>query len=373
MTDRPEHDNPDRTADALPAGAIVSPWNRKRILHGVRVFVGLTVAGLLVLLALGKLEGTLEHMRHLLPWALAVGLAQAAFDVVAGGARIWLLTRAFGHRIGIGPAIVANGGNIFLGGLTPSQTGGGVAQLYVLIRGGTPLNVAMIASLVGFLGTAVALLAAALVVATVDVSVQLPAGLLAFSWGTVGLFLVVVGLFAVSVPRPEVYRGGLRRCLARVPGLRSRLQGSRRLLRLERTLEDFSTLMRRAGRHHPWKIAASVALSALIYLNKFVLGWVVLAGLGVAAPFGQVLYLQAMQYLIVYFAPTPGASGLAEVSAAAIMHPLMAGTRFGAFVLLWRTFSLYLPMLFGGFMLARYALAGERRVSDRRLDARASA
>jgi uncharacterized protein (TIRG00374 family) len=165
----------------------------------------------------------------------------------------------------------------------------------------------------------------------------------------------------------------LRRFLAHVPGLRSRLQGSRRFKRLERTLEDFSTLMRRAGRHHPWQIAAGIMLSALIYLNKCLVGWVVLAGLGVAAPLGQVLYLQAVQYLVVYFAPTPGASGLAELSAAAIMQPLMPAAAFGAFVLLWRTFSLYLPMLLGGVLLARDALAGDRRATDHHLDLRASA
>jgi hypothetical protein len=101
-------------------------------------------------------------------------------------------------------------------------------------------------------------------------------------------------------------------------------------------------------------------MSLLIYLNKFLVAWVILQGLGMPAPLAEVLRLQELQYLVVYFAPTPGASGLAELSAAQIMHPLVPSAVFGAYVILWRTFTLYLPMTWGGLLLTRTFLVRDR-------------
>lgn len=340
-----------------------SPWNRRRLLRGAQLFVGLTLAAILVLFARGKLVGTAEELAHLSGWALAVGALQSIFDVLGGGVRIWLLSRAFGYPIGLGTALVANGGNVFLGGITPSQTGGGLAQLYVMKRAGMPVSAALVASLVAFLGTVLVLLAAGLMVVLVR-AVKLPTGLQLFSWATVALFLAIVGLFALSLPAPEVYRGGLRRLFGRLPLVGARLQAWRRVGDLERMLEDFASRIRQAGRRHKLEIAGGFLISALIYGNKFLVAWVVLAGLGLAPPLRDVLYLQELQYLVMYFAPTPGASGLAELSAAEIMKPLVPSHSLGAFVLVWRTFSLFLPMLLGGALLVRHFLSRARPGAD---------
>jgi len=55
--------------------------------------------------------------------------------------------------------------------------------------------------------------------------------------------------------------------------------------------------------------------------------------------------------IVLYFAPTPGASGFAEISAAAIMGAMLPEGHLGAFVVLWRMFSLYVPMALGGTLL----------------------
>jgi uncharacterized protein (TIRG00374 family) len=100
--------------------------------------------------------------------------------------------------------------------------------------------------------------------------------------------------------------------------------------------------------------AAGLVLTALIYFNKFVIAYVVLKGLGVSAGFWEVVYAQLVMMLIFYFSPSPGAAGIAEVSMAAVMGNIVPDGYEGAFVLLWRFFSLYASLAIGAFVLLRY-------------------
>lgn len=338
----------------------VVPWNRAQILRGTQIFVGLTLIGLLVLFLRGRLGTSFEALRHLSLGIVAVGVLQGFADLLMGGWRIQCLVRAFDVDVSLRHAIAANGGNVFLGGLTPSQTGGGAAQIYVLLAAGVRTRVALIASLVSWLGTIVAFLLVGVSILMWQPQSGLPTGYRVFSGATVVIFSSIVFLFLLTLPRPTLYRGRLRAVLGIVPVWGRRWSSSRRIRQAEIGLALFARLMRVALRRHPWRIAAGFALSALIYLNKFLVAWVIVQGLGLQASLAEVLRLQELQYLVVYFAPTPGASGLAELSASQIMQTVVPAASFGSYVILWRTFTLYLPMTWGGLLLTRTFLVRER-------------
>ncbi len=273
-----------------------------------------------------------------------------------GGLRIQVLVQAFGGQVRLRNCVVANGGNILLGGLTPSQTGGGAAQLYVLMRAGVRARVAIVASLVSWLGTILVFLIAGISLLVWEPDHGLHGSYRVFSGATVAIFSTIAAVFLLAIPKPTLYRGRLRALLAVLPIWGKSVSQSRQVRRFEIGLSHYARLMRVAIRQHPGRVVGGFLLSGLIYLNKFLVAYVILHGLGLAAPLAEVLYLQELQYLVVYFAPTPGASGLAELSAAEIMRSLVPASEFGPYVILWRTFTLYLPMLFGGVLLARIFL-----------------
>jgi len=342
------------TPPQATAGA--PPWTRRRLWWGLQLFVVSTLAAFGFLSVQGELRGNL-HLLVAMPLpVLALALVLSGLDVFLGGLRIWVLTRAFGGAITLVTANVANAANIFLGGITPSQTGGGAAQLYIMMRAGLSFRVASVASVVGFLGTVVALLGGGSVVALLRPGFAFPAGFRLFSAGTVSLFAAVLLVFLVAIPVSGKRSGWLHSALGRVPALGRRVARSPRLLQFERTLADFAALVHEGGREQREWIAVGFALSALIYLNKFLLAWIVLRGLGLDPRLTDVLYLQVVQYLVMYFAPTPGASGVAELAAARIMSPVVPDSHFTAYVLLWRTFTLYAPMVAGGLLLLREAV-----------------
>ena len=90
-----------------------------------------------------------------------------------------------------------------------------------------------------------------------------------------------------------------------------------------------------------------------VFFNKFVIAWVVLRGLGVEANFWEVVYAQLVLILIFYFAPSPGAAGVAEVSTAEVMKGIIPVGFEGAFVVLWRLFTLFISLSIGAVVTIR--------------------
>jgi uncharacterized protein (TIRG00374 family) len=114
-------------------------------------------------------------------------------------------------------------------------------------------------------------------------------------------------------------------------------------------------------------------LTAMIYFNKFIIAWVVLRGLGIAADFWEVIYTQIVLILIFYFAPSPGASGVAEVSTAEVMKGIIPAGYGGAFVVLWRMFTLFISVAVGALVTIRALYKSRADSGESVIDYRADA
>ena len=66
------------------------------------------------------------------------------------------------------------------------------------------------------------------------------------------------------------------------------------------------------------------------------------------------MVLQMFLHILLYFFPTPGGSGAAEVASAVVMQSLIPSALLPAYTLLWRTSIMYFPVLIGGIILIRY-------------------
>jgi hypothetical protein len=139
-----------------------------------------------------------------------------------------------------------------------------------------------------------------------------------------------------------------------MPGIGRRLEQRHMVERLFDTVGRYHDLMTRFLVRGRMLFSIGLLLSALIYLNKFMIAWVVLKGMGVDADVLQVLYMQVVLLLIFYFSPSPGASGFAEITTMAVMGSVIPKGGAGAFVLLWRFFTLVLNMLIGAGILVGY-------------------
>lgn len=108
-------------------------------------------------------------------------------------------------------------------------------------------------------------------------------------------------------------------------------------------------------------MAGGVVLTALAFANKLLAGYVVLRMLGIHAPFVDVLLLQTFIVIVLYFAPTPGGSGVAEVLSAAVMSIYLPRELTPSYILLWCIIVRYLTVGFGSFVFWSWLKGAESR------------
>jgi uncharacterized protein (TIRG00374 family) len=104
-------------------------------------------------------------------------------------------------------------------------------------------------------------------------------------------------------------------------------------------------------------------LSLIFMLSRSIMAFLCLRFLGIqAAALGDVLETQLSLIFLIYFAPTPGSSGLAEGASMLMMHGAMPAGIVPYYNLLWRCSTLYLPAIAGLVFLSRAIIKDARRV-----------
>jgi glycosyltransferase 2 family protein len=336
--------------------------------RGLEIFAAISVLGFVGLLLYGNnLERFLDALVSVhFGWVL-VGVGLASLDWFGGGLRLFVVARHLYSRQSFSGAILAGGLNTWASYLTPSQTGGGPMMMYTLKRYGTPLPEAMVSSLVTFMATIVFLGVAG------PLAIFLGAGRSLARHGVIGNAIDLYDLFRLSlagfvtvglVTMALILFPGAARLLARRIGgwleRRGKSAWATRVAGLEAGAgQAHKALLRFAGPRGWLAIGASVLLSAAAHANKLLAGFVVLKMLGISAPFVDVLLLQTLITFVLYFAPTPGGSGLAELLSAAVMSIYVPRALTPSYILLWRLMVCYLTVGFGSVIFWHWLKGAE--------------
>jgi glycosyltransferase 2 family protein len=347
----------------------VPTWDKIR--RGFRIFVVLTILGLVYVLYRSSFADSVEHLRRFgWPWLL-LALSMAVFDWFAAGLRIWIFAARLQPGIRPISCVRAALANIFLGGVTPSQTGGGPGQIYVLYKEGMPVFDAMVVSFLGaFLGTAIVLPVCGLIFTLFFDPVAVDFRLQYLVKGAIVTFGFILLVAALGLVNPRLLQNGLRRLVGLIPPLYRRLEDSGKMQVMTGIIERYHHMMLFFLRRAKLVFIAGIVLTGVIYFNKFMIAWVVLRGLGIDADFWEVIYSQMVLFLIFYFAPSPGAAGVAEVSTAEVMKGIITPGYGGAFVLLWRLFTLFIGLAVGALVTIRVIYADRATAGESVVDYR---
>lgn len=338
--------------------------SRPKIIRGIKLFVALTLIGLLVILYRSSFADSFTLLKEFNLKHLILIVLLLAFDWIISGARILVFAAKVHPGITLAGCIRASLANVFLGGVTPSQTGGGAGQIYILYKEGMGGIDATVVSFLGFFNSVIFLSTAGIVINIFFKPQFNSQPLQYFSTTTITLFSLICAAVILALIDPALLESVVRTSLGIIPVLKRRLDRSVILKKLFEATERYHNLMHDFLRRGKRVLAAGMLLTACIYFTKFVIAYLVIGGLGIDADFWQVIYLQLILILIFYFSPTPGASGLAEVSTAYIMGHIIPGSHTGIFVLLWRFFTLFLGMIAGAYILMRILLKDNGKVTQ---------
>jgi len=324
---------------------------KKRIRRGLQIFTILSFSSLVVIFLLTHSHMTAEAFKNIQPLWLLCAIPFIVLDWIGGGYRLYLFSRVFHPAIRFKTCVKANLANYFLGAVTPSQTGGGPAQIYMLYAGGMPTVEATSASLMTFFSTTFFLIFSGIAIYVFRRIVPLPGKLLGhlFNAGMI-FFLAVALLMIIAVLIPGFYREFSRILVLSVSRIRRKdylRAGSWAHAMLDAIDRCHRQLIHYLQKHfHIFMYG--ILVSAVCFFSKFVVAYLVVRSLGMHPSFVEVALLQMVIILINYFFPTPGGSGAAELSSAALMSAVVSKGLIGFYVILWRLFSTYISVAVGG-------------------------
>lgn len=343
----------------------------KLLRRGFELFVVTSVVGYAgVLLYGGNVPRFLASLGQIHWGWVVVGIGLASMDWFAGGLRLWLVVRQVHKDPPFKGMILAGGMGAWGSYLTPFQSGAAPMMIYTMRRFGVPMPKAMTATLMTFVATVIFFAIAG------PLAIFLGAGRSLGSKGNVlglslyDLFLGSLGIFAglgvvmvVVMLFPGLVRDLIHR-LARWAGGRHRGVAAR-LERLEVGIDQAHASILRFNTLPGWtSLFWAVIVSAPSHGNKLLAGYIALRAVGIEAHFVDVLLLQTLITFLLYFAPTPGASGIAEVLSAAVMSVYVPRELVPLYTLLWRLTLSYWTIGLGAWVFSSWVRQGLKGLED---------
>lgn len=245
--------------------------------------------------------------------------------------------------------------NLFFSYLTPGGTFGAPVTIYMMYKKGIQLSRAIALALIKpFLTFFVMLASGSIVFLFVDLSfTPTTKKVLIISSGvvlvlTIGVAGVIFFPTIASRLNARLFEG-LRR-LRRRRGAEATPRIDKWQKGFQATIEAFS-LFGKAG----WRGVLEGLVTTIINLFLFVyLSVVLLQALGFKASSGTLWLYSYVYYFLIAFAPTPGASGLAEGGGYFFFQSLGPPHLVSSYVVLWRFLSCYLVMVIGATLFLRF-------------------
>jgi uncharacterized protein (TIRG00374 family) len=341
----------------------------KTLRRGFEIFVGISLLGYVALLVYGNDTGAFLESLRTIHWGwVAVGLCLASMDWVGGGIRLWILARQVHPNPSLKGLILAGGMGAFGSYVTPLQAGSSPMMVYAMTRTGIPVAKAMTTVLMSFIATVIFFaLSGPLALsfgagdALGDRGNVLGLSLLDLFRGSMGVFagLAVLLLFVMIAPKwisagvhrlAEALSRRSARIAARLEGLRAGIDQAHESMQTFNTPKGWLALF--------W----ATLISGPSHANKLLAGYVALRAVGIEADFVDVLLLQTLITFLLYFAPTPGASGIAELLSAAVMSIYVPRALTPIYTLVWRSILSWFTIAAGFAVFSTWVRKGLKAV-----------
>ena len=340
--------------------------------RGFELFVLASLVGLGALLLYGRNFDALVTAIPRIQWGwVLAGLGLASMDWLGGGARLWVLAREIHPKPPFKGLVLAGGMGAWAAYLTPMQAGNGPMTVYTMRRYGIPVPHALPLLLMTFLATTAFFGIAGPLAIFFGAGRSLGEHGIVLGISLYDLFLASLGIFVlgfVMLVLTVVWPRGphlLVRALARFVGRRSR-RVMNRLDQIEAGIDQAHDAMQRFKTPRGWlAILLATIISGPSHANKLLAGYVALRAIGIEAPFVDVLLLQTLiSFLLYFFAPTPGGSGIAELLSAAVMSIYVPRPLTALYTMIWRLTTTYFTVAFGSMVFTAWVRKGLKGIEQ---------
>jgi uncharacterized protein (TIRG00374 family) len=328
-------------------------FNQKTIKKGVIYFIIITLITLTAIFLYTNTGKTLKIWSELMPQYLLIALGLAFLDLYIGGWRNHIFAREYVKDISQWVCFRANLANIFMGAVTPSQTGGGPAQWYVLYRHGLKVPELVSISVINFMSTMIffplsGYLAYLVLKDRLDQDMVVHIIRVCF---IVFAIMSTLSFSAIIFPRAvgKIFHS-IGNFLHKIkPNWKEKIQNFG--VKAQKSLIAWQKQSWILLTTKPWLLLYSFILTVLLYLNKYLIAYIIVLAFGYEADILVIISIQAIVYFLSYFAPSPGASGIAEISQVTMMAAVLASDYLTSFTFLYRSILVFLPAIIGAFVV----------------------
>lgn len=279
---------------------------------------------------------TLRNLNQFHLWSLAAGLFFLAIGLYFDGTRLMHMVRVSGESITLLQAVQVVFGNYFLALLTPGAAGGAVAQVMFLRKAGVPTGKATVLVVVRTLLSILFLMACLPFVFYYD------PGLVPWVSKDV-LFGASVATVAAIVATILMLRRNDFAYFLVLFTKRLHYTRRRRVFAAYRDVRGAVLMLSSA----PVSMLRVFAESAISLLALYSVVPVLFMGMDVEVDWVQVLGRMIFLNIILYFAPTPGGSGIAEGGFVVLFTDFLPSGMVGIAAVVWRIAVEYLPFVIG--------------------------
>jgi len=339
---------------STPASTTLDQVFKKNVIYKGCLWLGLiTIISIAVIFFYNHTADTFNALTHIKLRYILLCFIMVFTDLMLGSWRNHIFIRKLNPGLSHWISFKANVANMFMGAVTPFHSGAGPAQLYVYNRHGVKLLDGFIVSLIN-MGSTLLFMPIAGIFAILYMDNQLESGLvptlLKYGFSVFAVFLLV---FLLAFWKP-LWVG---KAIQKLAGFIGSLWPARKTRMENWGASSYSNILKyqqicsKLLREHPFLFPLSLLLTTLLYLNKYLMQYVILMGLGVQTDLMQVISIQILIQFMIYFAPSPGGSGFAEAGIAVLFAKVVPASVISVFTLLQRSFLLFFPALIGAWVV----------------------
>ncbi|GHD50652.1 hypothetical protein SAMN05216429_10862 [Marinobacter persicus] len=289
------------------------------------------------------------------PGVLMSVLALLAVYYVSDGLRLHFTLRALGHRLPLPKVFKLVFINLFFSNITPMATGGGFAQIWYLTRNGVPVARATAATTIRTVLAVIFIFSLTpiflLTLRALDGelwSSSIASALAVFVTLYLGFFLTLLFKTRWLIAPLSGLVAGIRR-FHLINACRHDLWQFKLRREMLRFSESFTDYLKGERRF----VMLSVFFTALFLLSLFSFPALLIHGLGYEVNYLVTLGLLVVTTFIMYFSPTPGASGISEGVFGSFFRDILTGNHLVLVTIAWRFITIYLGMLAGLLVMQR--------------------
>lgn len=321
---------------------------------GLTIFITLSVISSLIIMFLGMDRKTWTNLAKMRPefslLATLFMIGQWYFNSI----RFKILVDSLGNKVSLWTSFKAFMANVFLSAITPSQTGGGVIQVYILNRKGVSLSKAFTGCFMGAVLTVVCLVFSSLAVLIFRPDLRREIGHhMAYIFIVVSaVFLFMFALFVLSIFNIKMAKRLIGRWILMFCRIIKYRKGFSLVKKTMRGLDQYSKGMLLFVTEKKFSTLLAGFFTVLSQASNSMIAPSIMKGLNIDHNLFKAFLTQFVLFFISYFSPTPGASGIAEFSNYWMMNSLgVDQNMIGVYTVIWRFYTSFIGVTVGGLVV----------------------